>query len=269
MKFIYKPKNNLEKFGVKVYPFTKSSNKAGDGELGIFFKDHKTSKLLKFGVRVYSALVENFSQTFFVGGMVRDLIIRKIITDVDIATSATPEQIIGALKKRGIGYIDSHKKFGNIVAKQGSLEVEITTFRKDLSGENRYHKIQFIKTPKADSQRRDFTVNSLYLSLKQANILDFQKGLADLKNHQLKFIGNPKKRISQDPLRIIRALRFALILNFKLEKNAKQAIKTNLFLIKELTKTKINKEINKINSPAKRKILKKVINKPKLLDKYF
>ena len=228
-----------------------------------------TSDLEKFGVQVYSALVENFPQTFFVGGMVRDLLLKRKITDIDIATEAKPEQMVEELSLAKIAWVDANKKFGSIMAKQGSLQVEITTFRKDLKSQNRYPKVSFLKSPKPDSLRRDFTINSLYLNPKTKAILDFQNGLKDLKLRRIKFIGRPSVKITEDPLRILRALRFALVLNFNLEKNAKQAIKNKFYLVKRLTKTKIEKEINKIKTAHEKNILEKVINSPKLLDKYF
>jgi len=227
------------------------------------------SNLEKFGEKVYSALVENFSQTFFVGGMVRDLLLQRSISDIDIATEAKPEQIIKILSSLGIIVVDENKRYGSITAKQGNLEAEITTFRKDLKSEDRYPEVKFVNNAREDSKRRDFSINSLYLSLKTNTILDFNKGLVDVKKRLIKFIGQPGKRIQQDPLRIIRALRLALILNFKLENNTKVAIKNNFLLINNLTKSKIKKEINKIKLPKQKNIIKKVINSPKLLDKYF
>lgn len=222
-----------------------------------------------FGVKVLNLLVENFSQSFFVGGMVRDIILNKNIYDIDIATIAEPTKVIKILKDNNINYIETYKNYGNVTAMEGDLSVEITTFRKDLVGKNRYSEVKYVKTPKEDSKRRDFTINSLYLSLNSGEILDFQKGLTDIKKHQIKFIGLPKTRIKRDPLRIIRALRFALVLNLKLERKTKLSIKNNFILIDNLTKIKIKKEINKIYDIKKRKILEEVINKPKLLDKYF
>lgn len=227
------------------------------------------SVLEKFGQKVHNLLVENFPQTFFVGGMVRDLLLGRKLKDIDIATGATPDQIISMLKKGTIDYQNPNAKFGSVTARQGSLEVEITTLRKDLRSNSRYPKVKFIKSPKQDSQRRDFSINSLYLRAKDSKILDFHQGLGDLKSRRLKFIGNPKQRIKQDPLRIVRALRFALVLNFKLESKTKLAIKNNFALLQNLTQTKITKEIFKINSAGQRQILKSVLGKPKLLDKYF
>ncbi len=227
------------------------------------------SELEKFGVKVYHALVENFSQTFFVGGMVRDLLLKRKIVDIDIATAAKPEQVTKILSLMGIDYTDANKKFGVITAQQKNLKVGITTFRKDLEGDSRYHEVRFISNARQDSKRRDFTINALYLSLKNSRLLDFNNGLSDIKNKLVRFIGGDEKRIQEDPLRIIRALRFCLILNFKLENKTKAAMKNNFELIKSLTKTKISKEKDKIKSSKQKNILKKVINSPKTLDKYF
>lgn len=217
------------------------------------------NKLEKFGEKIFFLLVDNFPQTFYVGGMVRDLILSKKVTDIDIATEAKPEQVIKLLKNSKINFISRHEKFGAITALGDGVKAEITTFRKDLASTNRYPKIEFIKSPKTDSQRRDFTVNSLYFSQKTGELLDFQNGLLDLKQKHIRFVGQPEKRIKEDPLRIIRALRFCLALHFKLEHKTDLAIEKNLQLINELTKTKIENEINKIKDLGKRKILETVV----------
>ncbi|HYV33537.1 MAG TPA: hypothetical protein VE973_01680 [Candidatus Limnocylindria bacterium] len=228
-----------------------------------------TSALELFGYKVYTILVENFSQTFFVGGMVRDLLLKRRVRDIDIATSADPEQVMAILNKHGIAYDPQYKKLGIVAIPFRKINLSVTTFRMDYYINSRYPKVTFATNIKKDALRRDFTVNSLYLSLKTNQILDFNKGLADIKSRRIKFIGDPKKRIQEDPLRIIRALRFALVLDLKLEKNTKIAIKNNFQMIGQLTKTKIKKEVEKIKSLKQKNILKKVINSPKLLDKYF
>ena len=227
------------------------------------------NNLEKFGAKVYSALVENFSQTFFVGGMVRDLLLNIPIHDIDITTSAKPEEVIKILNKYKIKYSDEFKNFGNITAMFKNYKIEITTFRKDIKGESRYPKVIFTNSYEQDSNRRDFTINSLYLSLKNNTILDPQKGLIDFKNKIIRFIGKPQVKIKQDPLRILRALRFALVLNFKIENRTMLAIQNNYSDIKKLTKTKIEKEINKIKNKKMQKIIFEVINNPNCLDKYF
>ena len=227
------------------------------------------NKLEGFGLKIYFLLVDNFPQTFFVGGMVRDLLLKRKVVDVDIATQSTPDEVAKILSSAKIKFDDRYKNFGSITARRGRLAIEITTFRKDLKSGSRYPKVQFIKSSKTDSKRRDFTINSLYLRLKPFRVLDFNGGISDIKNRLIRFIGRPENRIRQDPLRIIRALRFALILNFKLENKTRRAIKNNLFLAEKLTRTKLNKEIDKIKGEKNKIILTKVINKPKLFDNYF
>lgn len=227
------------------------------------------TELEKFGFRIYNALVENFGHTYFVGGTVRDLLLRKKTSDLDIATEATPQKIAETLKKYCINFNTDFQNMGVIIAGNKQFSASIASFRKDLQSKNRYPKIQFVKTAKEDAKRRDLTINALYLSPKNAKILDFYSGLKDLKNKKIKFIGKPATRIKEDPLRIIRALRFCLQLNFKLEKNSKIAVKQNLKLINTLTKNKISSEINKLQQETHKKIILSAIVNKKILDKYF
>jgi len=224
------------------------------------------SDLEKFGYRVYNALVENFSRTYLVGGTVRDLLLNKKIKDIDIATIATPAQVAETLKKYFIEYNIGYIKMGIIIATNGKLAATIATFRKEIKTESRYPKIKFVKSALLDSQRRDFTINALYLSLKNHKILDFHNGLKDLKNKSIKFIGNPIAKIKEDPLRIIRALRFSLELNFKLEKKTKFAIKKYFHLTHTLSESRLKKEINKLKLKNK---LFDVVSNPQLLDKFL
>ncbi len=225
--------------------------------------------LEKFGNKIYFLLVENFPQTFFVGGMVRDSLLDRKIIDIDIATSAIPNQVADLLSRQGITFDSSHKEFGVIVARQGSLIVEIATLRTEVYGSSRYPKIAYINNPKLDASRRDFTINALYIQPNNNKILDYFGGQKDLKNRLLRFIGNPKKKIQEDPLRVLRALRFCLQINFKLEAKTRLGIKNNFYLINSLTKAKIKKEILKLKNRKRENILQKVINSPKALDKYF
>ncbi len=213
--------------------------------------------------------MDNFPQTFFVGGMVRDLLLHRRIVDIDIATEAGPEQVIKTLADGNVKFDSRHKQFGIIVAKKKHYNIEVASFRKDVYTNNRYPKITFANDPKTDSQRRDFTVNALYLSPKTGKILDFHSGLTDLKKRQIKFIGQAQKRIKQDPLRVVRALRFCLDLNLVLNAAARQAITKHFFEIKKLTASRLESEIAKVKTEKNKKIILKTINRPKLLDKYF
>lgn len=213
--------------------------------------------------------MENFSHVYYTGGSVRDLLLHKNVTDIDISTNARPEQVANCLIKNKISTDLAYKKFGVVLAKQGDMQLEITTFRQDLSSKTRYPKIVYINSPKKDSERRDFTVNALYLSVKNGEILDFQQGLKDIAKKQLRFIGVPEKRIKEDPLRIIRALRLALVLNFSIEKKSFVAIKKYFYLIDSLTINRIKKELNKVTNKKNNLLLQKLIKDKNLLDNKF
>ncbi len=223
-----------------------------------FIYKPKQNNLEKFGFKIYNLLVENFSASFFVGGTSRDMLLGKTIKDIDIATVATPKQVQSLMAKHRFKTDQANQKYGVIKVKQASMEVEITTFRKDIKTSTRYPKVSFIKSPKQDSQRRDFTINALYYSPKQEKVFDFHKGLLDLKAKTIRCIGKPKIRFEEDPLRIIRAHRFAVNLDFTIEKNTETAMKNNISLTKQLTKSKLQKEFKKLSS-AKQKI--KLLNK--------
>lgn len=227
------------------------------------------SKLEKFGVEVYNLLVENFPHTYFVGGMVRDLLLKRKVADIDIATQARPEKIIALLTKNGINCDAAAKNFGVIKTKRGRYEIEIATFRQDFYQNNRYPKISFTTSIKRDSQRRDFTVNSLYLSAKTKKILDFHHGIKDLQNKTLRFIGQPERRLCEDPLRIIRALRFAYDLDFSLAEKDFLALKKNLSLLKSLTASRTSAELNKCRSSATKNVIKQILVGKESLDKFF
>ena len=229
---------------------------------------HKTP-LQKFSTKVCKLLVENFFDVYYTGGTVRDLLLHKNVYDIDISTNAKPEQVADCLIKNKIQTNLAYKKFGVVIATQGGLQLEITTFRQDLSSKTRYPKILYINSPKKDSERRDFTANALYLSIKNGKILDFQQGLKDIAKKQLRFIGVPEKRIKVDPLRIIRALRLALVLNFSIEKKSLTAIKKYFYLIHSLTVNRTKKEINKVTDKKNNLLLQKLIKDKNLLDSKF
>ncbi len=221
------------------------------------------SSLEKFAHKVYSVLVENFPRTYYVGGMVRDRLLHKKVTDIDIATSATPEQVKRILSARRILFDDHYQNFGIIIPKYNKLQAEIASFRKDLPGSGRYPKVDFVQHPKTDSIRRDFTVNALYFSQISGKILDFHDGLSDLKSKRLRFIGDPARRIAQDPLRIIRAWRFAGDLGFVLEAKTARAIKNNLYLIERLTKARLAAEFAKTKKRSTKKFITSALAKIK------
>jgi tRNA nucleotidyltransferase/poly(A) polymerase len=230
-----------------------------------FIYNPKTS-LEKFGEKIYTLLVENSKQTYYVGGMVRDLLLGKKITDIDVTTALTPTMVGSILDRAGIQTNDKDKKFGVIHAESQGNRIEITTMRTEQYTGTRYPKVAFITDPTRDSQRRDFTINALYLSQKDTIIKDFHHGIKDLNARQIRLIGNPELRIQEDPLRIVRAVRFALTLDCTLTPQTRQALQKYLYLVKKISQQKINQEIKKVQTAALQTKLKKIIFDTKSLD---
>ena len=116
---------------------------------------------------------------------------------------------------------------------------------KNIETDGRHAEVEYINDWQLDSERRDFTINSIYLDI-NGNIFDPQMGTVDLKNNNIKFIGDPQKRIEEDYLRIIRFLRFKIMYNSKVEQTTNNAIKQNLDGIKKISKERILTELFKI-----------------------
>lgn len=187
---------------------------------------------------------ENGFLIFEVGGSVRDSLLGLEVFDFDFATNATP----GEMKNFLSDIDDTFAKYGCIKYKGELGRAEITCFRKEEDyGDFRHpKKINFVKSLDEDYLRRDFTINAIYRDF-DGNLFDPSNGLGDLKNHIIRFIGDPEKRIKEDPLRILRAERFAKKLNFKIEEKSLDAIKKYRYLLNNLNPQKIIEEEKKNN----------------------
>ena len=179
---------------------------------------------------------------FMVGGTSRDLLLGQEPSDFDFVTSATPEQERSFLPDADYSFA----KFGSIKFKEEGKEINVTTFREEGEYKDFRHPsyIRFISSPEEDSKRRDFTINALYLD-GEGNVLDFHGGLKDLREKKIRFIGNPDVRIQEDPLRILRAERFAKRLGFTLEEETDKAIKKLRPLLAKLNPLKVKQEMEK------------------------
>ncbi len=197
----------------------------------------------------YIELAKEFNrhgyELYLVGGTVRDYLLGEPLTDMDAVSEATPEEIIAFLPD-----IDkTFKRFGSLKYKNADgLKFDITTLRKESSYEDSRHpsKIVFVKDLKEDYLRRDFTVNALYMN-KDLKVIDYCNGQEDLKNNILRMVGNPDTRIKEDPLRILRAIRFHLMHHLKIEESLLKAMHDNFDLLKNITDAKIRSELNKID----------------------
>ncbi len=185
-----------------------------------------------------------------VGGGVRDVLLGKQPKDFDVATSATPEQVNALFKNcRLIG-----RRFRLAHIRYGREVIECATFRShapespktELNNEGRILRDNTYGSIEEDALRRDFTVNALYYDIKDFALLDYANGLQDIKNKTLRLIGDPQTRYKEDPVRMLRAVRFAAKLGFTIDKNAEQAIFKQGHLLKDIPSARLYDEILKI-----------------------
>ncbi len=188
---------------------------------------------------------KNKEVAMFVGGCVRNFLQSKKVEDIDIATIFTPSELKKKLNDSNFKIIDTGLDHGSVTIVTKEKKFELTTLRKDIKTDGRHAVVQTIDDWKEDSKRRDFTINAIYLS-KKGKIFDPQKGVDDLNNNIVKFIGDPQTRIEEDFLRIIRFLRFSIQYNSVVENTTVQAIKLKLNGIKNLSKERILSELFKI-----------------------
>ena len=188
--------------------------------------------------------VEGF-EAYFVGGAVRDFIMDKAFQDIDITTSAHPDEIKRIFSDCNV--IDTGIKHGTVTVMYKNRPIEITTFRTELGYEDNRHpdKVVFCKNLSEDLKRRDFTVNSLCIDNK-GEIIDIFGGIEDIKSKTLKAIGNAEERFKEDALRILRALRFASVLGFDIDKNTALAIHKCKDLILNVANERIASELRKM-----------------------
>ena len=210
-----------------------------------FFPFYKNNEL-EF---VFNKLQEGFPKETitarFVGGCVRKYLSDDDIDDIDIATILSSEDIKKRFKNTYFKIIDTGIKHGTVTLISEKLKLELTTLRKDISTDGRHAEVEYIDNWQLDSERRDFTINAIYLDI-NGNIFDPQNGKTDLKNRIVKFIGDPQKRIEEDYLRIIRFIRFKIMYDYKVEPNTFKAIKLNLNGVKKISKERILEELYKI-----------------------
>jgi poly(A) polymerase len=143
----------------------------------------------------------------FVGGCVRDAILKRTIADIDIATPARPEEVSAALRKAGIKVVPTGVEHGTVTAVVPPRHFEITTLRRDVETYGRQAKVAFDADWSEDAARRDFTINAIYLD-PDGTLHDPVGGLTDLNAHRVRFVGEPATRIAEDVLRVLRYYRF-------------------------------------------------------------
>ena len=179
-------------------------------------------------------------EAYVVGGYVRDLLAGIFSYDIDICTNATPKELLSIFPN------SSSKNLGGIEFKVKEYHIEITTYREEIKYKNRKPvEFNYINNLVLDLQRRDFTINAICMNSK-GEIIDLVGGIDDLSALKIKMIGDPSLKIKEDPLRILRGVRIATLLNFNLETNLYKEIKANNKLILTLSNTRIKEELDKI-----------------------
>lgn len=192
---------------------------------------------------VLNEINKNGFEAYFVGGCVRDLILGRHIHDVDIATSAYPEEIKNIFKKT----IDTGIQHGTVTVLNNGESYEITTFRTE-SGYQDYRRpdhVTFVQNLSEDLKRRDFTINALAMDV-EGNVIDHFDGLNDLKQQIIKAVGKAENRFHEDALRMMRAVRFMSQLEFKLDPLTRQAIDDNHELLAKISVERIRDEFVKM-----------------------
>lgn len=193
---------------------------------------------------VLNILHENGFEAYVVGGCVRDSIMGKIPSDWDVATSAKPNQILLCFNNRKT--IETGLKHGTVTVVINKMQIEITTYRIDgeYSDNRRPDEVLFTDKIKLDLRRRDFTINAL--AYNKSGIIDLFGGLDDINNKFIKCVGAADERFNEDGLRILRALRFASVLNFDIEENTSSSIFRNKALLNNISMERINIEFSKL-----------------------
>ncbi|MCL2104350.1 MAG: CCA tRNA nucleotidyltransferase [Kiritimatiellaeota bacterium] len=180
-------------------------------------------------------------QAYFAGGCVRDALLGRPLKDVDIATSASPDQV----EKLFEGHtVSVGKAFGVILVQRDGFSFDVATFRTDGPyTDGRHPEGVCFATPEHDAQRRDFTVNGLFRDPESGQVIDFVGGLADLDARVIRAIGDPEARFREDHLRMLRAVRFSAVLGFRLDDGTREAIARHAGWIKRVSAERVATEL--------------------------
>ncbi|MBN1788120.1 MAG: CCA tRNA nucleotidyltransferase [Sedimentisphaerales bacterium] len=182
-------------------------------------------------------------EALLAGGCVRDMLCGKRPKDHDVATSATPTQVCRIFRRT----IKVGAKFGVVIVLIDNQQVEVATFRSDVSYSDgrRPDKVRFTSA-KEDALRRDFTINGMFYDPLKKEVIDYVGSRDDLRKKTIKTIGKPAERFSEDYLRMLRAVRFSAQLGFKIEKNTLIAVKKHADKITKISGERIAVELESL-----------------------
>ena len=199
---------------------------------------------------VMQQLVDAGYEAYFVGGSVRDMLLHKPISDVDIATSATPQEV----KEIFSHTVDVGIEHGTVMVIHHKEGYEVTTFRTEEGYEDFRHpdKVTFVRSLEEDLKRRDFTINALAIGIDD-QLMDFFDGIGDLERQCIRCVGDAKERFNEDALRMFRAIRFVGQLGFQIEENTKNAISLLKMNLSKVAVERMKVEFEKMIQSSYRK----------------
>ena len=194
-------------------------------------------------VKVLEKIEENGFEAYIVGGYVRDYLLGMESGDIDVCTNARVKDIMEIFSDVNC----SSNEYGSVKIITDKLRVDITTYRRDLryNGDRRKVEIEYVDNLIDDINRRDFTMNTLCMN-KDKSIIDILGGQKDIEDRIIRCVGNIEDRINEDPLRMLRAVRFATTLGFTIEEELYRKLKENKELISQLSRERIKEELTKI-----------------------
>ena len=199
--------------------------------------------MLDSALKLLRELTSHSYKAYIVGGFVRDYLLNIESSDIDICTNATPKQIKEIFEDSCL----PNEDYGSVIVERYGVRFEITTFRREIeyNDSRRPIEIKYIDDLYEDLLRRDFIINTLCMN-EEGKILDYLGGQEDLNNHIIRTIGIANSKFSEDPLRILRAIRFSTILDFTLDEECRNAIIETKYLLKNLSYNRKKEELDKI-----------------------
>lgn len=202
-----------------------------------------TTEHWQAGKRIIKSLKEKGYEAVFVGGAVRDFLLQKEANDVDIATSALPEEVKEVFKRT----VDVGLAHGTVLVIEDRIPIEVTTFRSD--GEYKDHRrpsdVKFVLSLEEDLKRRDFTMNALAMT-ESFQIIDLFDGRLDLEKRIIKTVGDPFDRFKEDALRMLRAIRFSAQLDFSIDHQTLEAVQSCAHDLSYVSVERVTAELEKI-----------------------
>jgi poly(A) polymerase len=217
----------------------------------------------KEATEIVRKLQDNNFEAYFAGGCVRDILLGLDPQDIDIATNAKADQVQELFPEN----VPIGKQFGVILVKGQKHQYEVATFREEgpYLDKRRPSSVKF-SSAQNDAKRRDFTINGLFFDPVNQKIIDYVGGQEDIKKKTIRFIGDAKERIEEDNLRLIRAIRFKVTLNFQYSADTFDILTQNAPLITNVSSERLREEINKILLSKRRHIGMTELSQSRIID---